>query len=132
MFSTDDEILGLMRKEGVLKPSDGFSARVMQAIAEKKVVTEYKPLLSRRAWSFVISSFVLLTVLCWQFFARNPEQPTAYSNILEKAGSYFSNIRLSFEINSNALLIITLAVICMGLLLLIDFWFSNNSKRSAI
>jgi CDP-diglyceride synthetase len=132
MFNHDDEILGLMRKDGLLKPSGDFTSRVMQAVESKKELTMvFEPLISKKTWMIVFTSFILLSLICWQFFTVNSGEPTAISGALNKIADYFGNLKFSFEIKGNALLIITLSMLCMGMLLLIDFWFSNNSKRSA-
>jgi len=45
---------------------------------------------------------------------------------------FIKNIDFSVEFNANALLIVTLAMISMGLLLLIDIWLSNKDKKTAM
>ena len=45
----------LMGEAGLEKPSGNFSANVMKAIAVKKVVVEYKPLISKRGWTIILA-----------------------------------------------------------------------------
>lgn len=45
----------LMKDAGLEKPSVDFAANVMKAIAVKKVVMEYKPLISKKAWVVIFS-----------------------------------------------------------------------------
>lgn len=129
VFDSDDEILGLVRQEGLLKPSEGFTSHVMQLLEENKASLVYEPLLGRKTWIILVSVFALLSVICWKVFATGSNEEGLLGNTMEKAAAYLSNINFSFEINGNALLIITLAMVCMGLLVLIDLWFSNNNRR---
>ena len=131
-FDYDDEILGLVRQEGLLKPSGGFTSRVMMNLEKKsELVTVYQPLLSKRAWIILAAAFVILSIICWQFFLQTPGEPAFYANALNKATEYVNSINYSFEVNTNALLIITLAIFSMGILLFIDLWFSNNRRETA-
>jgi hypothetical protein len=130
IFDNEDEILGLVRQEGLLKPSEGFTSQVMQYLEEKKEnAFAFQPLISKRTWIILISLFGLLSIVCWQVFAKGTNEEGILDNTYNKIAGYFSNFNFAVEINSNTLLIITLAMICMGILLLIDLWFSNNNKR---
>jgi len=133
LFDNEDEILGLVRKQGLLKPSADFTSRVMQSLEEAKAPSAYVPLLSRKAWIILIAGIVLLTVVCWQVLSQSAvNEPTGLTGLFERIGSYVNEIDFSFKFDANALLIITLAIISMGVLLSIDLWFSNNRRGNAI
>jgi len=133
LFDNEDEILGLVRKQGLLKPSADFTSRVMQSLEEAKAPSAYVPLLSRKAWMILIAGIVLLTVVCWQVLSQSAvNEPTGLTGLFERIGSYFKEIDFSLKFDANALLIITLAIISMGVLLSIDLWFSNNRRGNAI
>jgi len=133
LFDNEDEILGLVRKQGLLKPSADFTSRVMQSLEEAKAPSAYVPLLSRKAWIILIAGIVLLTVVCWQVLSQSAvNEPTGLTGLFERIGSYVNEIDFSFKFDANALLIITLAIISMGILLSIDLWFSNNRRGNAI
>jgi hypothetical protein len=133
LFDNEDEILGLVRKQGLLKPSADFTSRVMQSLEEAKAPSAYVPLLSRKAWIILIAGIMLLTVVCWQVLSQSAvNEPTGLTGLFERIGSYVNEIDFSFKFDANALLIITLAIISMGVLLSIDLWFSNNRRGNAI
>jgi len=133
LFDNEDEILGLVRKQGLLKPSADFTSRVMQSLEEAKAPSAYVPLLSRKAWIILIAGIVLLTVVCWQVLSQSAvNEPTGLTGLFERISSYVNEIDFSFKFDANALLIITLAIISMGVLLSIDLWFSNNRRGNAI
>lgn len=48
------------REAGLEKPSAEFTARVMNTIAVRKVVKEYKPLISRNGWMVIFSGIGML------------------------------------------------------------------------
>jgi hypothetical protein len=134
-FEHDEEIRRIVRKEGLLKPSTDFTSRVMQFIEEnKEQIFVYKPLLSKRAWAIITAGIVLFTILSWQFFGGTATDSTllVYPETLKRLSEFINNIDFSVEFNANALLIVTLAMISMGLLLLIDIWLSNKNKKTAI
>jgi hypothetical protein len=131
IFDNDDEVLGLVRKKGLLKPSADFTSRVMRTIEEiREPVAAFKPLLSTKAWIVLISAFMIMILICWQVMADSPSGTLpGYTGIMSRIADYFRGIDFSFKFDANALLIITLAIISMGLLLSIDLWFSNNRKE---
>jgi len=133
-FEHDDEIRRIVKKEGLLKPPTDFTSRVMQFIEEnKEQILVFKPLLSKKAWTIIIGGIILTTILCWQFFGgTTTESSLIYPDTLSKISEFIKNIDFSVEFNTNALLIVTLAMISMGLLLLIDIWLSNKDKTTAM
>jgi hypothetical protein len=133
LFENEDEILGLVRKQGLLKPSSEFTSRVMQSIEQVRESVVYKPLLSKNAWAVITVGFFTTIVMCWYFFSNK----TSDSNIdltgsMERMRDYVGNINLSFQFDANALLIITLAIVSMGILIILDLWLSNNRKEDAV
>jgi hypothetical protein len=134
LFKNDDEILGLVRKKGLLKPSPDFTSRVMQNIGEAAInPVSYQPLLSRKAWILIISGFVLMVVFCW-YALSGKNSGTSYdlSGISDKVAMYFNRFEFSLKFDANALLIVILALISMGVLLWLDLWLSNNRRGNAI
>lgn len=133
LFENDDEILGLVRKQGLLKTSANFTSHVMQGINEAREPVVYKPLLSKKSWGFLVGGFIAAITICW--YVLSGSQDNSSLDLLgsfDRLGDFVSQIKLSFKFDSNALLIITLAIISMGILLSIDLWFSNNRKGNAI
>ena len=55
-LSKEEMLMHKLRREAELeKPSANFSANVMKAIAVKKVVREYQPLISKNGWIVIFS-----------------------------------------------------------------------------
>ncbi len=75
----------LINDAGLEKPSANFSANVMKAIAVKKVVREYEPLISKRGW-LVLSVSLFLTVVGLYFFNSGYQIKIDFS--------YFNNISI--------------------------------------
>jgi hypothetical protein len=133
LFENEDEILGLVRKRGLIKPAADFTSRVMQSIEEAREPVIYQPLLSKKVWIFLIGGFLLAIILCWYVLSGSPSGSFFdLSGSLNLIGDLVSRIDFSFKFDSNALLIITLAIVSMGVLLSIDMWFSNNRKGNAV
>lgn len=132
-FDNEDEILRLVRKEGLIKPSGDFTSRVMQGIYEGRVPATYSPLLSRKTWILLSAGFLSVIIICWFILGgESSESLFSMEGILNRAGKYFSKVDLSINFNANALLIVTLAMLSMGLLLSIDLYFSNNRRSNTV
>jgi len=130
LFENDDEILGLVRKKGLLKPLPDFTSRVMKSIEEAKEPVIYKPLLSKKAWALLVAGFILAIGLCWYALSdSNSGSLYDLGNLTDRIGTYFSRFEFSLKLDSHALLIITLAIISMGVLLSLDLWLSNNRRE---
>jgi hypothetical protein len=133
LFENEDEFLGLVRKQGLLRPSADFTSRVMQSIEQIREPSVYKPLLSKTAWSVITGGFFLTVILCWYFFSgTKSDSRINLSGSIDQIRGYVGNINLSFQFDANALLIITLAIVSMGILIILDFWLSNNRKEDAV
>ncbi len=132
-FDREDELLGLVRKQGLLNPSAGFTSRVMQSIELDRSPVAYQPLLSRKAWAFIISGFFLTIILCWYFFSGNSSDPIfSISESFDRIRAYINKFDLSFRFNTSAVLIITLALLSMGLLIILDLWLSTSRRHDTV
>jgi hypothetical protein len=129
----DDELKGMMRKKGLLKPSEDFTAGVIHCLEENKsTVIIYTPLLSRAAWIMIASVVFAIALGCWIILGNSPSGEQDFSTgLYEQAAGYLKTIDLSVHLDSNALLIITLAILSIGTLLSIDFWIENKSNNPA-
>lgn len=133
MFENDDDILGLVRKEGLIKPSPDFTSRVMRRIEEAHEPVAYAPLLSRKAWVFITAGFMMVVALCWYMLSGNSsDRLFNLSGVLDRAGAYADRIDFSLKFDTNAILIVTLAIISMGILLSLDLWLSGNRKENMV
>ncbi len=131
IFENDNELKALIRKEGLLATSPGFTLRVMQMVeeSEKKAVYAYKPLLNRTAWILIIAFMTMLLIVCgWAVSGDNPEKPV-YAEAVKPVMDLLENLNFSFQFNTSGLLIATIAIACMGVLLSLDILFSSKNNQ---
>jgi hypothetical protein len=126
----DEELKSLMRREGSLSTSPGFTNRVLGLIEEsqKEGIFSYKPLISKRNWILIITGSLLTVLICWLIFTLIGNIGIKDYGISAKISEYIKSIHFSIALDYNTLLIATTAILSIGLLLTIDIWFSN--KRS--
>lgn len=77
----------LVKDAGLEKPSAEFAANIMKAIAVKKVVREYEPLISKNAW---ITIFSIVGILFFGLFQIN----SGYSLFPEFSFPQFSSLSI--------------------------------------
>lgn len=132
-FEREDELLGMVRKQGLLKPSADFTSRVMHSIEQAREPIAYQPLLTKKAWALIIGGFFLAVIFCWYFFSGRPSDSVLnLSGSFDRVRNYVNNFDLSFQFNTNAVLIITLAILSMGILIMLDLWLSNNRRQDTV
>ena len=129
IFDKDDAIGRLVREEGLLKPSPGFTARVMHLVNEspQKAKTTYEPLLSKGMWISIALGLVIMTVI--SLFAVAPGNTTDmnYLDTLKPAFSFVKEIHFSFTVAPDTLMIATIIMASVALLLFLDH-FLNRVK----
>jgi hypothetical protein len=133
LFEDNDDIRQLLNKESLMKPSSDFTFRVMQQIEEDKNFYPilYKPLLSRRAWVMIAASALFIVYICLEIVAGNATDTTVFSELLHKAYLMRKQLDQSFNFTSNTVQIVTLAMMSMSILLTLDLWFSQKTKKTA-
>lgn len=133
IYVNDDTLKKLIRENGLLTTSPGFTQRVMQLVevAEERPVHLFKPLLSRKAWIVISASVVLLILFCWWAVSGdNPAGAVTYKT-LQPVMDLLKSIDLSVSFNKGAWLIATIAVACMGILLMLDIRLSHKYRTPA-
>jgi hypothetical protein len=126
IFDKDDALGRLVREEGLLKTSPGFTSRVMHLVNEKPQKSEavYKPLLSQATWIFIIISALILAVI--SPFAIASDKDTGFFDRFRPALDFVNGIHISFNIASNTLMLATIIMASMGLLLLLDHFLHTR------
>ena len=134
LYKNEDEILGLVRKQGLLKAPADFTHRVMQSIEHAREQEVYKPLLTKRAWIILFSGFIVAIGVCWYIFSGNSTNGILpdLSGTVDRLKGLVDRFDFSFKFDTNTVLIVTLAIISMGILLSIDLWFSNNRRSDTV
>jgi hypothetical protein len=128
-IENNDELRDLIRKKGLLSPSEDFTQNIIGFLEESQELKfGYKPLLNKNTWWIISTVFLGIVLLCWKFTTPGPKTVIT-QDFLNTLRNFREGIDLSFNFNYNALLIITLAMLSMGILLAIDFWFDSRSGR---
>lgn len=117
-LSKEEMLAGkFLREAGLEKPSAEFTAKVMNTIAVRKVVKEYKPLISNKGWMFIFS---LVGILFLSLFLVNYNYSAIYNfNFLQTFS--IPKIELSQTM--------TLAIAFIGLFLLEIPFLKNLLER---
>ena len=131
-FNRDDEFKRLIREEGLLTASPDFTQRVMQLVeVSNQKSPEYKPLLSRKAWSLLVTFTILLVLAGWQVLGNENPVESGYTAVVKPVWDFLSSLNLSIHLNFGFLLIITIAVASIGLLLLLDILLSQKYRETS-
>jgi len=130
----DDELRSLMKEEGLLVTAPDFTDRVMQLVeaGETAKATTYEPLLGRKAWTLIITGTTLLMAFCWWALSSENTGESEFISKLKPVSDFFSTIDLSIHFNSNALLIASIAIACMGILLSLDILLSGRYNKASM
>jgi len=132
LFDKDDAIGRLVREEGLLKTSSGFTARVMHRVNElpKKAESTYEPLLSKSTWISIVIGVLILTV--FSRFAVTPDKVTDITLLdrFKPLLDFVNGINFSLKIAPNTLMLATIIMASMGLLLLLDYFLNKRFRES--
>ena len=132
IFDKDDAIGRLVREEGLLKTSSGFTARVIHRVNESplRAQTAYKPLLSKGTWIFIVLGVLILTVFSRFAVASEKTTDITFLDRFRPVLNFVNGIHLSFNIASNTLMLVTIIMASMGLLLLLDYFLNKRFRES--
>lgn len=132
LFDKDDAIGRLVREEGLLKTSSGFTARVMHRVNElpQKAESTYEPLLSKGTWISIVIGVAILTI--FSRFAVSSDQVTdiAFFDRFRPLLDFVSGINISLKIAPNTLMLATIIMASMGLLLLLDYFLNKRFSEN--
>jgi len=127
-----DPIGSLVREEGLLSPSPGFTDRVMQQITAEAHAgaPAYKPLLSRRWWMMIFTAGILLFVTCIAWFSVHSGNQTGLLHKLNLLGQLEGTLRLNpGPTLTGSLLLATLILDAIVLLLLMDHYLQKRVRN---
>jgi hypothetical protein len=131
LFDKDDDLGRLIREEGLLKTSSGFTSRVMNQVNISTQKAEpYKPLLSKGNWIFILLSFLTLAVISPFVLATDKASDIPLFDRLKPALDFMNGIHFSFNISSNTLMLATIIMASAGLLLLLDFFVNKRFSEN--
>jgi len=121
----DPTLTSLLRDYGQDFPSVNFADRVMAQV-QKDVISEYKPIISKKVWSVIFFLFVsfIAYVIITEPASTNNTYISRYSILLEKVIMDFGKVLLeSTQIPS----ILTVSIFCLSTLLLLDYFLRKRS-----
>jgi hypothetical protein len=132
IFDKDDSVGRLVREEGLLKTSSGFTARVMHLVNEspQKAEIAYKPLLSKGTWIFILLGFLVLAVISPFAVASEKVTDIPLFDRVKPALDFVNGIHFSFKIAPNSLMLATMIMASVGLLLLLDYFLNKRFRES--
>jgi|WetSurMetagenome_2_1015567.scaffolds.fasta_scaffold134184_2 hypothetical protein len=128
-----DPIGSLIREEGLLSPSAGFTDRVMQQITAdaRSGIAPYKPLLSRRWWVLIFTAGMLMVVTCIAWFSVHAGNQTGLLHKLNLLGQLEDGLRLNpGPTFTGSLLLATLILDAIVLLLLMDYYLQKRVRNT--
>jgi hypothetical protein len=121
LWDKDEEVIKLIRDQGILRASPDLTGRIMQLIEEdRKPVPVYKPLLTRKTVIAIAASIALLLVIYG--YVINPGH-TGESYFLSTLKPLFNKIKpfhVSINLPVGSLVIATIASASIGFLLSLD------------
>ncbi len=132
IFDKDDAIGRLVREEGLLKTSPGFTSRVMSQVnlSSQKAANTYKPLLSKGTWIFILLGFLTLAVVSLYSVASDKPTDIPLFDRFKPALTFVNDIHFSLNMSTNTLMLATIILASAGLLLLLDYFLNNKFRES--
>lgn len=127
-----DPVGQLIREEGLLVPSAGFTDRVMQQIAaEKQVVhSTYAPLLSRRSWMLIFAAAALIVLACLAVLPDSPGKVNRTAGVLPAIKQFAQGIDLAISpIASGSMMLSALILSVIVLFLLVDYLLQSRFRH---
>lgn len=85
-------------------PSFDFTSRVMAqtAIAPKKVISDYKPILPKSFW--LVLTIIIVGLLCYAYFSGTPQEEISYGvDIKQIYSSKLNNITSDFNFSKTTM-----------------------------
>jgi hypothetical protein len=132
LFDKDDAIGRLVREEGLLKTSSGFTARVMHRVNElpQKAESTYQPLLSKGTWISIVIGVLILTV--FSRFAVGSDKATdiAFFDRFTPLLTSVNEMHFSIKMAPNTLMLATIIMASVGLLLLLDYFLNKRFSEN--
>ncbi len=132
IFDKDDAIGRLVREEGLLKISSGFTSRVMHQVnaIPQKAESVYKPLISRGAWIFILLSFLTLAVISSLAVGSGKPADIRLFDRFKPVTDLINGIHFSVNVTSNTLMLATIIMASAALLLVLDSYLNKRFRES--
>jgi hypothetical protein len=132
IFDKDDALGRLIREEGLLKTSSGFTSRVMDRvnISPQKAESTFKPLLSKGTWISILIGIFTLAGISPFVLASEKTSDNGLFDYFQPALDLVNGIHFSFSIATNTLMLATIIIASAGLLLLMDYFLNKRFSEN--
>lgn len=116
-------LTNLLNKHTLENPTLEFTSKVMSVVKQNSTITEYQPVISKKAWYFITSVLILLMVFITPYFDITSSQ-------LNYKIPYLTNIKSMFSFNVPSILtspLFAMSVFTLSFLLLLDYFVRNRN-----
>ena len=124
----EDNLIQLIREDGLLYTSPDFTSRIMQRIEASPAVSHhaYQPLIGIKGWVIISSSVLMLIICCIIVLFNGNDGTSGYYDFLEPVFGFFRNLEFSLNINLGSVFIGAMVFISITILLTVDFVFNTK------
>jgi hypothetical protein len=132
IFEREDIIARLVREEGLLTTSAGFTDKVMNLVNEstQKSKIIYQPLLSRKAWISIMVSFITMVLVSFYVVLSGKTGEVINFGRLKPLADQIRAFHIPLNVNAHSLMLTTLILASIGLLLLLDNLLNSRFRES--
>jgi hypothetical protein len=132
LFDKDEAIGRLVREEGLLKTSPGFTARVMHQVNDipQKTEVAYKPLLNKGIWISILIVFLTLAIISPFAVASDKPINITFFDRFKPVLAFANDFHFSIDLSPNTLMLATIIMASTGLLLLLDYYLNRRFRES--
>lgn len=117
-------LTNLLNKHTLENPTLEFTSKVMIVVKQNSAIIEYQPVISKKAWYFIASIFILVMVFAVPYFDITSSQ-------LNYKIPYLTSIKSMFSFNVPSILsspLFAMSIFTLSFLLLLDY-FINETPR---
>jgi len=129
----DDELLKELFQRSESQPGDDLKQKIMQEITVKKEVFEYQPVISKRVWRVLGSSFAALMVFLFNYNRHDGLTIINKENFINlfdwdiPSGLFNGWFEIHLDQIPSSFFVALIAFIVVGLYLIVSMSFDNRS-----
>jgi hypothetical protein len=127
----EDEVIGrLIREEGLLSTSPGFTDRVMQLVESSTQIkeTSFKPLINGKTWMIIAVAVAFLLMVCIIVSATGNPGQLSYFRLTRSLTDILMVSHLPQKIDSGFTMLVTLILVIVSFLLFVDLLLNNRLR----
>jgi hypothetical protein len=127
----EDEVIGrLIREEGLLRTSPGFTDRVMQLVESsvQKKETSFKPLINGKTWVIIAMAVAFLLLVCIVISATGNTVQLSYISKIKTLTDVLMVYHFPQKLDPGITMLVTLILAIASLLLFLDVLLNNRLR----